>query len=452
MILPEEFIDEIKALLTQKDFEAFLKSYESPAYRGIRVNTLKADKEKVFAAVGGNLEQTPFCKDGYYLPQEIKSIGNLPMHHAGGFYVQEPSAMSAVTLLNVQEGDKVLDLCAAPGGKSTQIAAALNKTGLLWSNEIIKGRAQILLSNIERMGVRNAVVSSCHPETLCTALEGYFDKVLADAPCSGEGMFRKDPDAAKQWSQKNVKLCAVRQNAVLDSACKALKPGGTLVYSTCTYSKDENENVINAFLDRHKDFELVDAAVSFGRRTMEKAVRIFPMDAGEGHFAAKLIKLKGSGYSAPDIPQGGIKGSAASGQELFKELFSCDIYGDIVSLNDNVLILPQKLPLLKGLGVLRAGVLLAELKKNRAEPCHNVFMCAAKEELNSYVELRDEEIFKFLSGEEIAAPESLKGYTGVTVNGLTTGFGKASGGRLKNKYPKGLRLQNAGQLLRKENL
>ena len=287
--LPSCFIDEMKNLLSDEDFDKYIESFNENYYRGIRINTLKCTVEKACSLLPFEVTETPFCDTGFYIPHDV-NIGSMVLHHAGAFYSQEPSAMSAVTVLDVKKGDRVLDLCAAPGGKSTQIAAELDGTGLLWSNEIVKNRANILLSNIERMGIRNAVVSSCYPEVLCRNLPEFFDKILVDAPCSGEGMFRKDENAISEWSSEHSKACAERQLAILESASQALKEGGEMVYSTCTFSYIENENVIEQFLARHSDFELVDSGVSFGRPSMQKAVRIFPMDGGEGHFAAKLRK------------------------------------------------------------------------------------------------------------------------------------------------------------------
>ncbi|MBQ1507084.1 MAG: RsmB/NOP family class I SAM-dependent RNA methyltransferase, partial [Ruminococcus sp.] len=239
----DEFLLRMKSLLGD-EFENFLDNYDRPVQKGIRVNTLKCSPEKLEKLLKIELTPTPFCAEGRYIPEGAEQLGNSPLHHCGAFYIQEPSASSAVELLGVEKGDFVLDLCAAPGGKSTQIGAKLGGTGLLWSNEIVKNRANILLSNIERMGISNAVVSSEHPERLCGALEGYFDKVLVDAPCSGEGMFRKNCEARREWSVEHVKSCAERQLNILNSAKHAIKDGGALVYSTCTFSREENEEVI----------------------------------------------------------------------------------------------------------------------------------------------------------------------------------------------------------------
>lgn len=424
------------------EFDEFLKFYEADNFRGLRVNTIKCAPEMLAKLLDFELKPTPFCKEEFYIPKNITSLGNNPLHHAGAFYIQEPSATSAATMLDVQEDDFVLDLCAAPGGKSTQIGAKLNSTGLLWSNEIVKNRANILLSNIERMGISNVVVSNCHPDLLCERLAGRFDKVLVDAPCSGEGMFRKNSEAQSEWSVEHVKSCAQRQLLILNSAKNALKDGGVLVYSTCTFSKEENEGVITKFLEENPDFELEDANVSFGRPALKYARRIFPMDGGEGHFAARLRK-KGECYPNSE-GKTQINKTNEKILDFYDALFYGRPFGDNISVvNDKIIILPKNYNFnVKGLSILRAGVVLGEIVKNRIEPHHSIFMAAKKEWCKSSVdfEVNSREIAAFLHGEEIAVPTDVKGYTAVCVNGITTGFGKASNGRLKNKYPKGLRI------------
>ncbi len=431
-----EFSERMQALLGD-EYEQFLQYYNGDNFRGLRVNTLKCTAQQLQAALSCSLQPTPFCPDGYYLPEEL--TGNHPLHHAGAFYIQEPSATSAVEMLGVQPGEQVLDLCAAPGGKSTQIAAKLQGKGLLWSNEIVKSRANILLSNIERMGVRNAVVSNCHPETLCAALSGQFDRVLVDAPCSGEGMFRKNSDAKTEWSAEHVRSCAERQLHILNSAKTALKPGGVLVYSTCTFSREENESVIARFLADDPDFEPEDAQVSFGRPTENFARRIFPMDGGEGHFAARLRKKGDRVPSAAAVP-----GAKADEEVLrfYDSVFCGRPFGERLSVvNNKIIILPENYNPVKGLSVLRAGVILGEIVKKRIEPHHSAFMAAKPQDCRQCVPLdcNSDAARAYLHGEEIAADAALRGYAAVAVNGVTAGFGKASGGRLKNKYPKGLR-------------
>lgn len=353
--------------------------------------------------------------------------------------------MSAATLLSPKKGDKVLDLCAAPGGKSTQLASALMGTGLIWSNEIVKSRANILLSNFERCGIKNGVVSNADPESLSTALEGYFDKVLVDAPCSGEGMIRRDPKALQEWSVEHTLSCATRQLKILQSAKKALKPGGIMVYSTCTFSYEENEGVISEFLKANPDFELSDCCEDFGRNTLDgKAKRIYPMDGGEGHFAAKLKKKEDtSGFintsSASPTPA---KKVSQLVFDFFKDTFK-DIkaFEKLYVKDDKVFVLPEVCPDLAGTHAIRAGVFAGNIKKNYFEPEHSLFSSADPENVKRVLDLKlsDPRLKGFLRGEEISTDSIDKGYTLVCVEGIALGFGKASGGKLKNKYPKGLR-------------
>ena len=440
---PEEFLSQMKTLLSNDEYIRVINSSDQKAFRGIRVNTLKCTAEKLKKHISYIGENTPFCTDSYYIPSDIVGVGDEPFHHAGAFYVQEPSASTAVTVLDVKKGDCVLDLCAAPGGKSTQIASALDGTGLLWSNEIVKNRANILLSNIERMGISNAVVSNCHPDILCSRLAGFFDKVLVDAPCSGEGMFRKDPASIAEWTFEHSKSCGERQLSILESASNALGEGGTLVYSTCTFSVYENENVIEKFLSSHKEFELIDCGVSFGKRSKEKCVRILPEHGGEGHFVAKLVK-KGERYTndsycvnTKPFPE------QKAALSLYDEILTDRIFGDkLCKFGDKIVILPKfMLPDTSGLSVIRAGVLLGEIKKSRIEPCHALYMASDREHLRNFIDLsyNDSRLKRFYHGEEIETDTSEKGFCAVLAEGVSTGFGKASGGVLKNRYPKGLR-------------
>lgn len=445
-----DFFDRINPLLSEENLEIFRNEYKKPSFRGVRVNTLKCSVDKFCSLLEefSTSLTTPFCKDGLYIPENSLFSGNHPLHHAGAVYFQEPSAMSAASVLAAEKGDKVLDLCAAPGGKSTQLAAALAGEGLLWSNEIIRSRANILLSNIERCGVSNGVVSCADPQYLCEALAGVFDKVLVDAPCSGEGMFRRDPDAYKEWSPEHSDACSVRQLKILESAKKALRPGGIMVYSTCTFSYAENEGVIEEFLRNNPDFELMDCEETFGRRTLQgKACRIYPMDGGEGHFAAKLRKKANGfadGFSAyhqteptPDkkIPQ-------VVGEFLADTFCDLSAYSRLLIRGDEVYALPVYCPDLKGTNAIRAGVFAGTVKKNYFEPAHALFMAAKADNIKRIVNLslEDPRVRKFLHGEEISVEGNIKGYTAVAVEGIVTGFGKVSGGMLKNKYPKGLRI------------
>lgn len=443
--LPQDYKLDMEKLLGV-EAEKFFNEYEKLPYKGIRVNSLKCTQEKLEKAFSDAIKKNPFSEYGYYLDSEYSGIGNHPLHHAGAFYVQEPSAMSAVTLLDVKEGDKVLDLCAAPGGKSTQIAAALRGTGILWSNEIIKSRANILLSNIERCGVKNAVVSSESPQKLCDRLAGFFDKVLVDAPCSGEGMFRKDNNAISEWSRNNVLLCKQRQLDILDCAAKAVKQGGELVYSTCTFSIEEDEEVTAEFLESHPEFKTVQQDEKFGRKTDNNGIKIFPMDGGEGHYAVKFRRIGANDLSTPmyDYSKEENRDKRLMQQQisdLCKSIFKSSPYDSFAVRKDKILLLPDEMPDISGLNILRAGILFAEIKKNRLEPHHSLFMSLKPDDVKSLVELSvdSKEIKAFLHGEEIDVDENLSGFCLVSVDGVSVGFGKASNGRLKNKYPKGLR-------------
>lgn len=440
--LPESFLQRMQELLGE-EYPAFLAAYDKPHYKGVRLNPLKCTRETLEQHFPGMLRPSPFSPLCFY--SETEKVGSLPLHHAGAFYSQEPSAASAVTLLAPEPGERVLDLCAAPGGKSTQIAGLLKGQGLLWSNEIVRSRATVLLSNMERLGVGNAVVSSCHPETLCSRLAGFFDKVLVDAPCSGEGMFRRDSQAVTEWSEEHVKACAQRQLAILHSAAQAVREGGVLVYSTCTFSPEENEGVIRRFLEEEPAFVLESPGVSFGRKAEAlDAVRIYPMDGGEGHFAARLRRV-GENPACPAPAK--LSPEKGEGFRLVRELlgniFSQPPKGPLVQVGDRFFLMPEGMPEYAGLGVLRAGVEAAVLKGKRAEPAHGLFMAARPEELNWCVSFSCDspEIAAFLRGEELGveldAPNG--SYVGVAVEGMVTGFGKYSGGRLKNHYPKGLR-------------
>lgn len=437
----KDFLLRMKSLLGD-EFDDFLKFYNSENFRGLRVNTIKCSPEKLGKLLDFKLINTPFCSEGFYIPENVTSLGNSPLHHAGAFYIQEPSATSAVEMLDVQKDDFVLDLCAAPGGKSTQIGAKLNGSGLLWSNEIVKNRANILLSNIERIGISNAVISNCHPDILCNKLTNTFDKILVDAPCSGEGMFRKNNDAQTEWSVEHVKSCAQRQLMILNSAKHALKDGGVMVYSTCTFSHEENEDVITQFLEENSDFELEDSNVNFGRPTLEYARRIFPMDGGEGHFAARLRK-KGNLYTADRVTYDQEK-TDNNILEFYDSIFLNRPFGENIKVIGNkIIILPKNYSFnTDGIPILRSGIILGEIIKNRIEPHHSAFMAAKQEQCKSFVDLdiNSSDIYKYLHGEEISVPTDIKGYTCVCVNGITTGFGKVSNGKLKNKYPKGLRI------------
>lgn len=430
--------------ISEKEFD---RIFAEKPFRAIRINPLKSDFFTVQKGFDFILEPAPFHKNSYYIPRDFEGIGNSPLHHAGGFYVQEPSASSPLTVIRAKPGEKILDLCAAPGGKSTGIAADLKGKGLLWSNEYVRSRASALLSNMERIGASNTVVSSLSADYLCSSLENFFDAVLVDAPCSGEGMWRHNEQVERQWSEDYVLKCAALQKEILSHAAKAVKGGGRLLYSTCTFSKEENEENVVWFLDNNPEFTLDTITADFGSRGLsenkdidKKVLRILPQNGGEGHFAA-LFKKKGfQGESCCDLICENISPQNKKiTEEFLNDNFNTVPDGLLVEKNSFVYLVPPETPLVKG-DILRYGLLIGEIRKNRIEPSHALFASAdvtPKRVVD--LSLDDIRLEKFLKGEEIAATGE-KGFTSVRVLGAPLGFGKCSGGRLTNRYPKGLRI------------
>jgi NOL1/NOP2/sun family putative RNA methylase len=447
--LPEAFLKKMQNILGD-EYNTYLESFEKPAFRGLRVNTLRCLSWEFKAISPCKLEQTPFSFNGFYIDNIL--TGRHPFHHAGVFYLQEPSAMSAVTAAGISKGMRVLDLCAAPGGKTTQAAAELKGEGLLICNEIVPSRARILLSNIERCGVTNAAITNEKPEVICEQLRGFFDVVLVDAPCSGEGMFRREPKAAAQWNDLTNTACAKRQLVILNTAKIALKENGVLVYSTCTFSPEENEGVVDAFLKQNVDFEIEDISAKFGRcaeplwanasTELKKARRIFPQDGGEGHFVARLRKHAFEPCKVLNWNNSINISDSNIFEDFFNSQFEGNINGELHEASGNVYILPQGLPEFRGINMLRAGVFAGRIKQGRFEPEHALYMAAqaAKPRNVCLLLLEGSELSAWLHGEAIEAPSILeKGYASVQVQGFPVGFGKVADGILKNHYPKGLR-------------
>lgn len=460
MLPSEKFFERMNYIAGSDDVRSW---YGQPHSRGMRINTLKLSVGRI-GEIGFACEPVPFSPLGFRLTDDSQRPGRSAWHHAGAIYMQEPSAMSAVTALDPLPGEHILDMCAAPGGKSTQIAAALEGRGLLVCNEYIRSRANILVSNIERMGIRNAVVTSLHPDVLAQRFVGYFDRVLVDAPCSGEGMFRREEAAVQEWSPEHVSTCAVRQRGILDSAAGCVAEGGVLVYSTCTFAPEENELTVAAFLRDHPDFRLEEIPARFGRPGMDAdslaafcaaypsddaslpipdgitlTRRIFPSDGGEGHFVARLRREGSlsarsgwdSAFTAPDQLAADMLGSC----------FADIPDGYYLTQGDTVYLLPCPPEFIAGLSVVRAGVPVGTLEKKRIEPHHALFMAADPSGCLKRIELAPDsaDMDRFLHGEQLDVPDNLKGFTAVMCAGVITGFGKASGGVLKNRYPKGLR-------------
>ena len=434
--LPEAFVNRMKNELPSKDWEAFFAVYQSAEfYKGVRVNVLKCDKKTFESIAPFAISPIPWEENGYYVDEE--KVGGHPYHFAGVYYSQEPSAMCAAPLLDVKKGEKVLDLCSAPGGKGTQLAAAMQGEGVLILNEPIFSRAKILSQNAERLGVKNAIVTCAYPKDLAAAFPAYFDKILVDAPCSGEGMFRKNAkEAIAEWSEENVSLCAARQKEILSFAAKMLKKGGRVVYSTCTFSKAEDEGLIAEFLRDNPQFRLL------------KQEKLYPHKVkGEGHFAALLEKTEGEDESGRVKKPKVDKTSEKEFRDFEKSLLNGVRFENITEENGVLYALPDGAPDWKNLQVLRAGVRLGELKNGRFEPDHSLAMALKITEVKEPVDftLTDERTEKFLRGEAVEIDEMVKnGWKLVCVDGFSVGFGKNVNGTLKNHIPKGLRKVNNG--------
>lgn len=455
-MLPVDFCERMKQMLGE-GYEAFIKSYDLPKYQALRINPLKAEKEIFLKQAPFSLEKVPWAEDGYYYGEE-DFPGKHPYHDAGVYYIQEPSAMAPAEYLEVKPGERVLDLCAAPGGKSTQLACKMNGEGLIVCNEIHPARAKILSENIERMGIKNALVTNETPERLADNFVEYFDRILVDAPCSGEGMFRKNEDACGEWSPANVENCAQRQDEILDYAAQMLKPGGRLVYSTCTFAPAENEGSISRFLERHEEFLIVwvekkdgmQAGVpEWSQNPAEKitdTIRLWPQYLkGEGHYLAVLQKEGTLSKTYQGICKNGIQKGVSEKEckEFFafaEENLKIKISGSFLKFGDQLYLMPEEMPSIHKLKVLRPGLHLGTMKKNRFEPSHALALSLRPEDALHVCSLSSEsnEIKAYLNGQTLTM-EGEKGWYLVTVDGYSIGWGKLAGSILKNHYPKGLR-------------
>lgn len=453
-MLPQEFKERMRRLLGE-EYQAFADSYGRERYQALRLNPLKTDRNTFLDKCSFSLQKVPWAKEGFYYESEDQP-GKHPFHEAGVYYIQEPSAMASAEYLDVKPGERVLDLCAAPGGKSTQIAGKMQGQGLLISNEIHPTRAKILSENMERMGICNAIVTNETPQKLADVFIEYFDKIMVDAPCSGEGMFHKNEIACQEWSIDNIKLCANRQDEILDCAAKMLRPGGRMVYSTCTFAPEENEGSMQRFLNRFPEFTVVSsektegmvggnpAWIEEGTECLTDTIRLFPHKLqGEGHFVAVLQKREDGGrrtYTAGGEAVGVSVEVCKPYLEFAKENLKEIPKGLYLAFGDQLYLAPKETPLLRGLKVLRPGLHLGTNKKNRFEPSHALALYLQKEQVYHYMELAadSKEIMDYLKGQTISA-EGEKGWYLILVEGYSIGWGKLVGGVMKNHYPKGLR-------------
>ncbi len=448
--LPQDFKERMKKQLGG-GYEAFLAGYEKERTYGLRYNPLKIEKEKlaaVFKAQQVILEPVPWVEEGFYYPASAQP-GRHPLHEAGAYYIQEPSAMAVVELLDPKPGDLVLDLCAAPGGKSTQTAGRMRGKGLLVANELIPSRAKTLSRNMERMGVANAVVLNETPGRLAERFPAFFDRIVVDAPCSGEGMFRKDPQARGEWSLQQVEACAMRQREILSQAVKMLKPGGCLVYSTCTFAPAENEENARWL------------TAEYPRLVLEQSMHIWPhLHRGEGHYAAKFRcqclseenRNENKKENKKEFNKKYYKNSISQNcpavlWKFLRETFSeetADYFeeriamGRLAAFGESFYLLPDGIEIDKidGWKVERAGLQLGRWRKNWFEPSHALAMALRPAQARQSLELEEPE--KYLRGETTAC-SGCSGWVLAAVEGCSVGWGKAGQGVLKNHYPKGLR-------------
>lgn len=454
MKLPKKFDSRMKELLGE-EYDLFLECFDKEYYTGLRVNNLKLTAEEFKKISPYKISPVPWTKNGFYYNKEDQPAKH-PYYYAGLYYIQEPSAMTPAAMLDVKPGDRVLDMCGAPGGKSTELAAKLQGKGVLISNDISHSRAKALLKNLEISGVKNAVVTSENPKKLVSYFEGYFDKILIDAPCSGEGMFRKKPSMTANWEKTGTLFYNEIQKEIIEYAARMLKPGGLLAYSTCTFSPEENEGTIQYFLENHPEFSVlkVDMKQFFdsgkpqwlnrpdAKEELKNCIRIWPWKVkGEGHFLTILKKRDGEEFKhEPYIP------GKYKWPEEFREFLKnikIDFKENRLECVDNrVYYLPEDIVSMKGLRFLRTGLYLGDIKKNRFEPSQALASSLKMDEYNKVINLprEDPNVIRYLKGETIETGEGFtSGWNLVCVDGFPLGWGKLTGTVLKNKYLPGWR-------------
>lgn len=441
MELPIQYTEKMQKLLGE-EYPEYLESFEDSRNFGLRVNLLKLTPEAFCDKSAFPLTPVPWCNEGFYYAGDQRPAKH-PYYHAGLYYLQEPSAMSPGAILPIQPGEKVLDVCAAPGGKSTQLGAKLQGEGLLVANDISAGRAKALLKNIELFGIRNSIVMSEPPERLKERLPNYFDKILIDAPCSGEGMFRKEPDMVKSWNEEMLSFCQKEQAGILEACAEMLRPGGMMLYSTCTFGVEENEKSIAEFLERHQEFSLIPIAKQYGFSSgigeLQQCARLYPHKIkGEGHFLALMQKTGEGNQGIISEEVGEQEKDILPFLEFEKEVLKTKLDGTFKIFGESLYLLPEGMPSMKGLRALRTGWQLGTLKKGRFEPSQAFAMGLAKDEVSNVEDfpLADDRVIRYLKGETVEA-DGRDGWTLVCVDGFPLGWAKRQGGRLKNKYAVG---------------
>lgn len=494
--LPEAFLNRMKHLLGA-DYDAFLASYDANRIYGLRTNTLKISRDLLLEQSPFHLNPIPWVEEGFYY-EETDRPGKHPYYHAGLYYMQEPSAMAPVELLQINPGDRVLDLCAAPGGKSTQIAAKLQHQGLLVSNDNQAERQKVVVRNLAMFGVRNAMVTVAEPVALTQSFPHYFNKILIDAPCSGEGMFRKDDSMIASWDTHSVAKCSMMQETILDAAVHLLAPGGRIVYSTCTFSPEENEATIARFLDGHPEFQVEAIKPQYGwasgrsdwieveqgstegsfslesRKAVEGTIRLWPqLLQGEGHYIAVLVHNGDASTTFDEQVATSISvttkktstrkfakapiGSKDTDElglwyDFMKHNLKRPIEGQWLCYGSQVFWTNWDLPDMSRINVARPGWFVGSMKKNRFEPSHALAMGLYKDDALRVFDFAvdSEVIIRYLRGETLILADSQmikassetpsKGYCLITVEGYPVGWGKWLDGMLKNEYPAGWRV------------
>ena len=460
MNLPVAFTDKMKELLGS-EYDEYIACYDETRLYGLRVNTKKISVEEFKKICPFEIKPIPWIENGFYYDGEKVQAAKHPYYFAGLYYLQEPSAMTPANRLPVEPGDKVLDVCAAPGGKATELGAKLKGEGVLIANDISNSRAKGLLKNIEVFGVGNVLVLSEEPGKLEEYFPEYFDKILIDAPCSGEGMFRKDKKMVKAWEEHGPAFFAKIQRSIVTQAARMLKPGGMMLYSTCTFDPEENEGTIEYLIQQYPEFEIKEIypyeGFACGKpevteskdESFAKTVRIWPHKMhGEGHYVALLQKGEKTDTKVFTPSKNKIKKVPEEILEFFKDVDWNMDWSRLELYSEKVYYMPEDIPNVKGIRFLRTGLYLGDLKKNRFEPSQSLAMCLKKEEYKNTVNLTvdDERVIKYLKGETIEVDDIVtskaKGWQLVLVEGYPLGWGKLANGTLKNKYLPGWRWQS----------
>lgn len=463
MILPDRYVDKMQKLL-KEDYEDYLACFDEPRYYGLRVNTGKISVEDFKAICPFEIVPIPWIENGFYYNGDTAAPSRHPYYFAGLYYLQEPSAMTPADRLPVFPGDRVLDLCAAPGGKATELGAKLQGKGVLAANDISSSRAKGLLKNIEVFGIGNVLVLSEEPGKLAGYFPEYFDKILIDAPCSGEGMFRKDRKMLKAWEEHGPEYFRNIQKGIILQAAGMLKPDGRMLYSTCTFDPEENEQIIAHLLWNCPEFEVESIrdyegftngfpdTASKNYPELNKTVRIFPHKMkGEGHYLALLHKRESNTNREAGSMDNSYKiyKKEALPEEFTQFLSDVEKEYDTERMRlygERIYYMPEGLPDMRGIRFLRTGLLMGELKKKRFEPSQAFAMSLKKEEYRKNINLsaRDERVMRYLKGETLDVSDQIsakeKGWFLVCVDGFPLGWGKLDGGTLKNKYLPGWRL------------